>query len=87
MKKYRKLIVKFLRENGFHAVVWSGHFCVQFVVLRGTKAPEIYSAIYEEFYDKYQDEDDEVVACFRFGHGCMTWQSAYRKLREHGIAK
>lgn len=89
MKKYRRLILKYLRENGLYAVVWFGHMGVQFVVSRNTNIEtEIYSAIYEEFWDKYNTcTSDDGFLSIRYRYGEITWQSVYRKLKEHGRIK
>jgi len=88
MKKYRKLIMKYLRENGLIAVVWACHSGMRFVVLKSDKPTNVYSAIFEEFWDKYdQDMAWQHHLDARFDYGKITWQACYRKLKEHGFVK
>ena len=91
MKKYRRLILKYLRENGLYAVVWFGHIGVQFVISKNPKIEtNIYDAIFEEFYDKYctcESIEDKNYLAITYRYGEITWQSVYRKLKEHGRIK
>lgn len=49
----RQTLVKLSADNDMYFVVWSGHWSNYFVGLRNKsrKVPEIYGAMYEQFYD------------------------------------
>lgn len=89
MKKYRRLILKYLRENGLYAVVWFGHAGVSFIVAQNDNiAPAVYSAVFEEYWDKFNtctSEKGKMSVSFKYGY--ITWQACYRKLKEYGFVK
>ena len=74
LEKYaRDRIVSLAEDNNMYFVVWNGHFGRYFVALKNNSglAYNIYSAIYESYYDLVGDKDEEV---FRFEIPSMfTW--------------
>lgn len=70
----RNAIVKLAAENNLYFVCWSGHFGRYLVALKNTgdKDAEIYSAIYESYYDLVGND----VEVFRFDIPMdnMRWQ-------------
>lgn len=80
-QEFRDKICGILNENGQYAVVWNGHFGRKFIVKKPdsvgnrTRIGEIYSAIYEEYFDKY-GEDDE-VGVFEIGYKDNSWKYVF----------
>lgn len=61
-EKARADLVGIAADNGMYFVVWRGHFGNYLVGVRNVRKrlePEIYSAIYESFYDLVGDDPEE----------------------------
>lgn len=66
-------LVKLAADNDMYFVVWSGYWSNYFVGLRNGsgKKPEIYGAMYEQFYDVIKGD----LILFRRSIGmAFTWQ-------------
>lgn len=73
----RKELVKLAADNDIYFVVWSGHWSNYFVGLRNNsrKQPEIYGAMYEQFYDVVKGD----LILFKLSIGWeFTWQELLR---------
>ena len=82
----RDAIVKLGKVNGLYFVVWNGHFGKYFVAVENQRniQTNIYSAIYESFYDLTMN-DNEI---FKFQlHSNDNWESVLIKLNlEYNLA-
>ena len=75
----RSRLVNICKDYGWYMVLWHCHFSRQFVIMKGQHKPNIYSAIFESFYDLTQD-DEEV---FRFTITQNGWRSVLRRVRAY----
>ena len=82
-KGARDRIVALAEDNNMYFVVWNGHFGRYFVALKNNSglAHNIYSAVYESYYDLVGDNDEEV---FRFEIPDMfTWCELLLVVKAH----
>ncbi len=75
----RSRLVNICKDYGWYMVLWHCHFSRQFVIMKGQHKPNIYSAIFESFYDLTQD-DEEV---FRFTITQNGWRNVLRRVRAY----
>lgn len=76
----RQELVKLAAANDMYFVVWSGHWSNYFVGLRNNsrKKPEIYGAMYEQFYDVVKGD----LILFKLSIGReFTWQELLARLQ------
>lgn len=77
---YRKKLVELAKKHNVYFVLWFGHsgdsFCIIDRKSRPDRLPEIYSAIFESFYDL--TEGDQMISIFNKGR---TWKENYEKVK------
>jgi hypothetical protein len=84
----RAKIVGIGAEIGLYFVLWRGHFGTYFVGVRNGRGfePEVYSAIYESYYDFVRDDEK----AFRFdvktdADGGFRWADVLRDLAPYAV--